>query len=185
MNFGASMPRRRAVSSTTYPSPISTVSILLWLAKRSAALIAISGPMPLGSPMAMAIFMSERNRDQRIEARAVADHDALGEACCAGGVRRHLVSIAAGGEDLHLAVAHDAHDQERRLDLGDAVRLAQHHGQSDDVAIALALVDVGGAQRRDAVLQHGARIGVHHAAFETLGDILRRRHLVEALLEKE
>src|SRR5476651_1862016 len=126
MNFGASMPRRCAVSSTTYPSPISTVSILLWLAKRSADLIAISGPMPLGSPMAMAIFMSERNRHERVEAGSVADHDALGEARRARGIRRHPVAIAAGGEDLHLAVAHDAHDQERRLDLGDAVRLAEH-----------------------------------------------------------
>src|SRR5476651_1716581 len=163
MNFGASMPRRCAVSSTTYPSPISTVSILLWLAKRSADLIAISGPMPLGSPMAMAIFMSEGNRDQRIEARAVANHDALGEARRAGGICRHLVAIAAGGEDLHLAVAHDAHDQERRLDLGHAIRLAEYDRQADDVAIALALVDIGDAQCGDAVLQHGARIGVHQA----------------------
>ncbi len=60
MKVGASMPRRRAVSSTIWPSPTSTVSILLPPAKCRAALIAISGPMPLGSPRVMAIFHAHR-----------------------------------------------------------------------------------------------------------------------------
>src|SRR5215218_2623268 len=89
---------------------------------------------------------SKRNRDQGVEAAAVADHDAFGEAERARGIRLDLVAVAAGGEHVHVALAHDAHDQERRLDLGRAVVLAEHDRQADDVAIALALVDVDLAQ---------------------------------------
>src|ERR1700682_880359 len=120
----------------------------------------ISNPQPwatdansTGTPMVSATasvtamrIVSERDGDQRVEATAVAHHNALGKAHRTRFVRLHLVAVAAGGEHVHRALAHDAHDQERRLDLGGAVRLVQHHGQADDVAVALAFVDVDLAQ---------------------------------------
>ena len=53
-------------------------------------------------------------------------------------------------------------------------------GAGKTTRVPLALVDVGLAQRRDAVLQHGARIGIDDAGFVAPGDVLRRGHLVEA-----
>src|SRR6266540_4177244 len=81
---------------------------------------------------------SERNRNQRVEAAAVADHDALAKAQGARGVGLDLVAVAASGEDIHVALAHDAHDQERRLDLGRALLLAENEGQDEDVEVKLA-----------------------------------------------
>src|SRR5476649_1652564 len=155
MNGGvASRPRRLAVSSITKPSPTSSGLIVGWRAKCCAALIATSGPMPLGSPRVIAMRMrSEGERHERIEAAAIAHGDAFDESQLARGIGLDPVAVTAGREDIHRAVAHDAHDQERRLGLGDAVLLAQHHRQADDMTIALALVDVGLAQRRHAVLQ--------------------------------
>src|SRR5471032_1584438 len=117
----ASRPRRLAVSSITKPSPTSSGLIVGWRAKCCAALIATSGPMPLGSPRVMAMRMrSEGQRDQSIEAAAVAHGDALDEAQLARGIGLDLVAVTTGREDIHRAVAHDAYDQERRLGLRDA-----------------------------------------------------------------
>src|SRR4029079_50440 len=101
---------------------------------------------------------SERDREQRIEARTVAHHDAFGE-FQAFAFLDNLVEIASGGKEVHLSVPHDAHHEEWRFG-----RLAlAHRGQADDVAVALALVDIGLAEPGHAVLGHRARSGADQA----------------------
>src|SRR5260370_29360332 len=121
---------------------------------------------------------SEGDGDQRVEAPAVAPHDALGEAQRPARIGFHLVAVAAGGEHIHGALAHDAHDQERRLDVGRAVGLTQHHGKPDDVAVALPLVDVYLSQRGGAVLHHAPRVGAGQAPLEAPRPGRRRPHLL-------
>src|ERR1700682_6045149 len=84
----------------------------------------------------------QREGEEGVDAAAVADHDALAKAERARALDDD-VEIAAGGEEIHAAVAHDAHDEERRLDPHRALRLAEQRGQPDQVAIGLALVDIG------------------------------------------
>src|SRR5438309_6886566 len=81
----------------------------------------------------------QRNRQQRVEAAAVADDDALAKAQGAAVVDQK-VEIAAGGEEIHRAVAHDADHEERRLGAYGAVDLTEDRRQADEVTIGLTLV---------------------------------------------
>ena len=56
---------------------------------------------------------------------------------------------------------------------------------ADDVAIALPLVDVGLAQRGDAVGQHRARVGIDDAGGIATAVIVGGGDLVEALFEEQ
>jgi len=76
-------------------------------------------------------------------------------------------------------------DQERGLRAHRALRLAEEGRQADQMAIGLALVDVGVAQRGHAVLQHALRVGPHETAGIALAMVVDRGDRVQALLDEE
>ncbi len=100
-------------------------------------------------------------------------------------LRAQLVEIDPGREHVGLAVVHDAHHQERRLALRLVAAVRDDHRQTEDVPVALLLVDVGLAQREDAVGQHALGIGVDDAGLEAVLVVLRGRHLIEAVVGEE
>ena len=78
------------------------------------------------------------------------------------------IEIPARGEEIHPAVSHDPHDQERRLGAHAALTLSQDRGLPDHVAVRLALVDVRLAQGGHAVAQHALGVGVHEPTGQPL-----------------
>ena len=82
-------------------------------------------------------------------------------------VAPHDVEIDAGREHVGLPVVHDAHDHERRLGFGLVAAVPGHARQPEDMPIGLLLVDIGLAQRRDAVDQHALGVGVDHAGLRS------------------
>src|SRR5215213_2530568 len=82
----------------------------------------------------------ERNREQRIEAPAVADHHALLVLHLG---QRDAVGIAAAGEEQGGAVLHDADDHEVGRRARELLVEALDQHRRDDMAVALRLVDVG------------------------------------------
>src|SRR5205823_7396937 len=126
----------------------------------------------------------QRNRQQRVEAAAVADDDALAKAQGAAVVDQK-VEIAAGGEEIHRAVAHDADHEERRLGAHGALDFTEDRRQADEVTIGLTLVDVRPAQRRDPVAEHARRVGVDDARLEPPPVVVGGRDLVDARLGEE
>src|SRR6266446_383325 len=94
---------------------------------------------------------SQRDREQRIEMTAVADHQTLGEAQAAGLIA-NPVEINASDEQIRASVAHDEHDQERRFGR-DAIRpVCSDHRKADDMTVTLPLIDICSSQRGDPVL---------------------------------
>src|SRR5262249_58276972 len=65
----------------------------------------------------------EWDGEESVDAVAVADDDALAE--LEAGVLGEQVEVAAGGEEVHATIAHDAHDEEGRLREQGAVLVAQ------------------------------------------------------------
>jgi hypothetical protein len=65
---------------------------------------------------------------------------------------------------------------------GVSATIASH---ADDVAITLPLVDVGLAQRRDAIGQHRARVGIDEAGGIATAMIVGGSDLVEALFQEQ
>src|SRR5690242_15392087 len=84
---------------------------------------------------------SEWDGEQRVEPAAVADDDAFAQPERAPLVHEG-VEIAAGGEEIHRPIAHDAHNEKRRFGACHLALGADDRRQADEVSIALALVDV-------------------------------------------
>src|SRR5215469_12534807 len=94
-------------------------------------------PMPCAAPVTMATLLAslmtvswvggaglDGNREERVHPAAVADHQPLAKAQRPA-VVDHGVDVAAGGEEIHGAVAHHAHHQERSLRAHRPVRLGR------------------------------------------------------------
>ena len=97
----------------------------------------------------------------------------------------HDVDVAPAGENVGRAVAHDADDQKRRLrPRHGAVRLDDER-RAEDVPIGVAFVDVRLGERRDAIDEHRARVGVDQPRLEAVLVVLRRGDFVEAVLGEE
>src|SRR5581483_3079513 len=188
MRRASSAACRSTYLRMTKSSPTNTGSMSL-PTNRAAALTAISGPIPLGSPIAtamrVAMLASKRKRDESIEARAVADDDTLDEPQRAVRILADGVDILACREEVHASVAHDARHQKRTFGPHHMTLFGDDRRTADDVAVALTLVDVGLAQRRDAVLQHRLRVGVNDAGLEPVPVIFRGGDLIEAALEEK
>src|SRR6267154_4312811 len=110
---------------------------------------------------------SQRQREQRIDARAVANDDPL--------VQLRLIvlelieiEIAPSGEDVGIAVLQDARDQEGRFATHFTLVFEKYRRLPDDVTIGLALVDICLPQRRHPISQHSARVRKDDPGFETV-----------------
>src|SRR3974377_53305 len=105
----------------------------------------------ISRPQASKILPShslQRNGQQSIDARTVADHDAFGKTEPVA-LLVHTIEVNAGREQVDPPVAHRGGDNERRLGGDRLAGTQQWHPH--DMAIALPLVDVGLAQGRDAI----------------------------------
>src|ERR1700674_1572052 len=81
---------------------------------------------------------SQWEDQERVDLLAVKDHEALDEA--ERGLRHgDAVEIAAGGEELAVAIVHDAHGKKIRPRLGDPVHHPVDAGRTDEVAVAVRL----------------------------------------------
>src|SRR2546423_5841526 len=126
----------------------------------------MAGPSPAmnvfwGSLLGSAVE-SEREHQKRVDLAAVEDDKALDKAerhLCDG----DLVEIAAGREELAVAVVHDAHREKIGAGLGTAIRDAADLRRADDMAIAVRLEDVCPSPPHDAVRQHAPRGGIDDA----------------------
>src|ERR1700730_13540552 len=110
---------------------------------------------------------SQRQREQRIDARAVANDGPL--------VQLRLtvlelveIEIAPGGENVGIAVLQDAHDQEGRFATYFALVFGKYRRLPDDMTIGLALVDICLPQRRHPIGQHSTRVRKDDTGFETV-----------------
>src|SRR5580704_6145189 len=97
--------------------------------------------------------------EQRVEMTAVADDDPFREARIVS-LLADPVDIDAGREQVCASVAHDAHDQKRRLGRNAVGPGLAEHRQTNNMAVALALVNVGSPQRRDPIAQHRTRVRI-------------------------
>src|SRR5688500_6169363 len=126
--IAASVPRR------TFPMAMRSASCAR---AGVASPMAATAIMPM--PRSRAVMASERNREQGVDPAAVTDDHALAEA---EGARLldEDVHVAAGGEEAHGAVAHDAYDDKGRLRPCGAVPLAEYRGARDHVSVRRGLV---------------------------------------------
>src|SRR5262249_9133790 len=109
---------------------------------------------------------------------AITDHDPFCEPQAAPLVT-NAVDIDPACEQVGMTVSHNADHKERRFG-GNAVRPGRaQHRQADDMAVALALVDVGAPQRGDPVAQHRLRVGVDYPGAVATLAVVRRGNLVE------
>mgnify|MGYP003345391363 CR=1 FL=1 len=94
----------------------------------------------------------------------------LGEAQRARSVGADLVAVAPGREHVHFTVAHDAHDQERRLDIRGAVVPAKYDRQADGTMVPLPKpsVDTGAGLERIAAVMQGVANNFHSDVFTPL-----------------
>src|SRR5260370_2427948 len=175
-----SVPARAAWAMTRVPS--ADVRRRSWEPAEPPAIGRIGGRESLSTHMGPPERGLQRDRQQRVEAAAVADDDALAEGQ-RGAVDDQDVDIAAGGEEVHRAVAHDADDEERGLGAHAAVGLAEDRGQADQVTVRLALVDARLAERRDPVTEHAPGVGVDDAHLQPLPVGAGRRDPGDALLD--
>src|SRR5919198_1103279 len=91
---------------------------------------------------------------------AVADHDPFREPQATAALLADPVDIDAARKQIRASIAHDAHNEKRRLGRDAVYAGCSKHRQTDDMAVALALVNVGSAQRRNPVTQHGTRVSI-------------------------
>src|SRR5947208_1266414 len=127
---------------------------------------------------------SQGEDEERVDLAAVEDDKALDKA------ERHLydgdlVEIAAGREELAVAVVHDAHRETSDEGLGTAIRDAADLRRADDMAIAVRLEDVGLAHRHDAIGQHALRGGIDDAVAQPGLVALPVGDQITAVLDKE
>src|SRR6266513_3551119 len=129
-------------------------------------------------------FPLKWEHQKRVDLAAVEDDKALDKAerhLCDG----DLVEIAAGREELAVAVVHDAHGEKIGAGLGNAIRDAADLRRADDMAIAVRLEDVGLAHRHDAIGQHARRGGIDDAVAQPGLVALPIGDQITAVLDKE
>src|SRR5258708_33909192 len=139
------VPARAAWAMTRVPS--ADVRRRSWEPAEPPAIGRIGGRESLSTHMGPPERGLQRDRQQRVEAAAVADDDALAEAQRAALVDQD-VEIAAGGEEAHRAVAHAAGHEERGPGAHAAVGAAEDGGQAAPVPVRLAPVDDHATARR-------------------------------------
>src|SRR5882762_859942 len=130
------------------------------------------------------VCRSQRDHQEGVDLLAVEDDEALDET-----VRRlrdvDAVEIAAGREQLAVAIVHDPHREEVGARLGYAAFDPVDAGRADDMAIAVRLEDAGAPHRHDPIEQHAARGAIDDTVAQPGGMALAAGDQIAAVLDKE
>jgi hypothetical protein len=91
------------------------------------------------------------------------------------------IQVTARCENIGIAILQYSRDQEGCFASNLVVAFMQDRGLTKNMAILLALVDIGFPQRGDAIEQHALGICKNDCTFQTLPMVGRRSNLVDAL----